>query len=303
NERYGKSLEGIHNGVLFLAGNEVAIEGGNRFLVVEGFPGLAEATRLPIKDFLEKARTPERLALITHPENGDMNNSADGFEAFSLHNSANEMSKPAFFADAIWSLPGYPALTFLRHFKRPNEALRQFDQISLKRRISLFSGTDAHANIGFQIGGDTENPGFELIIDPYEMTFGIVRTHILLEEPEKLTKEAVLETIRAGRCFIGLDRLGTTRGFMFEAVAGDNRWIMGDEAGFADGLKLKASAPHKARYVVFRNGEKFHESAMTKRVELDLKMPGVYRVELYRDDLGSPFESLPWIISNPVYIR
>jgi len=31
--------------------------------------------------------------------------------------------------------------------------------------------------------------------------------------------------------------------------------------------------------------------------------PGVYRVEVYREDLGEPFSKMPWIMSNPIYVR
>jgi hypothetical protein len=31
--------------------------------------------------------------------------------------------------------------------------------------------------------------------------------------------------------------------------------------------------------------------------------PGEYRVEVYRELLGSPFDKMPWIISNPIYVR
>jgi hypothetical protein len=37
--------------------------------------------------------------------------------------------------------------------------------------------------------------------------------------------------------------------------------------------------------------------------QFDARDPGAYRVEVYRDDLGQPFDKVPWIISNPIYVR
>ena len=302
-DTFGKSIEGLHEGVLFIGGHEVGIREENRFLVVEGFPELTASTGLSLKEFLERVKTPDRLALVTHPERGVQPNNADGIEIFSLHNKANEMNKLAFAADALWSFPSYPELTFARHFTRPDENLKLFDRISSERRFSLFAGNDAHSNVGFQIGGTANDPYFELILDRYQMMFRIVRTHILLEKGTALTKEAVIEAIRSGNCFVGLDVLGNTAGFALEAFAEDSRAFMGEEVTFAKGMRLRSVAPQTARFLVFRNGSKFHESEMTNRIELDLRSPGVYRVEVYRDDLGSPFESVPWIISNPVYVK
>lgn len=302
-DTFGKSIEGEHNGVLFISGNEVGIANDNRFLVIEGFRDLAETGRLPMKEFLERVQTPERLALTSHPEKGDHNNTTDGIEVFSLHNSAMEMSKPHFVYDAIWSFWGYPGLTYARHFKRPDRNLALFDRISADRRISLFAGTDAHSNVGFQVGGTTEDPSFELIIDKYEMMFGIVRNHVLLKEETPISRSAVLDAIRSGKSFVGLDVLGNTRGFGLMVVSASDQAVMGDELEFSDDLKLKSIAPQPARFVVFRNGKKFYESPDSRSIEINLKDKGIYRVEVYRDNLGAPFDAVPWIISNPIYIR
>jgi hypothetical protein len=67
--------------------------------------------------------------------------------------------------------------------------------------------------------------------------------------------------------------------------------------------------------VFYQNGTAVKEETMahyptqgTREYELPIDAcfevsQGTYRVEVYRDDLGSPFDKMPWIISNPIYVR
>jgi hypothetical protein len=66
---------------------------------------------------------------------------------------------------------------------------------------------------------------------------------------------------------------------------------------------LSLAAPVKARFKILRNGNQFFELPYASSAGICLRDPGVYRVEVYRDDLGPPFDKMPWIISNPIYVR
>lgn len=79
---------------------------------------------------------------------------------------------------------------------------------------------------------------------------------------------------------------------------------MGDEISFTENqTNLKINSPQTARIVIFKNGEKVLETADNKEVAFNVKEKGTYRAELYLDSLGSPFDKMPWIISNPIYIK
>jgi hypothetical protein len=58
-----------------------------------------------------------------------------------------------------------------------------------------------------------------------------------------------------------------------------------------------------ARLVISRDGQIFHEGNTNPNYTSPQLDYGVYRVEVYRDDLGPPFDKIPWIISNPIYVR
>jgi hypothetical protein len=55
--------------------------------------------------------------------------------------------------------------------------------------------------------------------------------------------------------------------------------------------------------VLFRDGEKISESTTATEMSADADRPGTYRVEVYQDALGAPFDKMPWIISDPIYLR
>ena len=299
------TLNGVYGKTLFIGGHEANAGDGDRFLLVPGSPDSFRDARLETPEFLEKYHAQNKLALITYPEkfkSWDAN--FDGVEVYSLHTNAKK-SNP-FYApfDLIWSYSAYPQATFADYLQRPDENLKKFDEIAARRKTMLFAASDAHSNIGFHLlGDDAGNKIINLKIDRYWIIFGMVRTHVLLEREKPLTRENLLEALKKGHAFIGFDALGDTSGFSFTAENGAENKIQGDETALSQGVKLKASAPHEARFVLFRNGEKIHEAADTSEITFDAKEAGAYRVEVYLDRLGRNFDRMPWIISNPIYVK
>ena len=168
----------------------------------------------------------------------------------------------------------------------------------------MFAGSDAHSNIGFHIfGSDAGSKIINLKIDRYETIFRLLRTHILLQKDEQLSQESLLAAIKDGHTFIGVDALSDTKGFSFSAENGSESKIQGDEISLTQIVNLKVSAPQNARFVIFKNGEKISEAAETSEIYFQAKEKGTYRVEAYLDVLGSPLNKMPWIISNPIYVK
>ncbi len=299
-----QTLSGVHGGVLFVGGQEVETA-TDRFLLLPGSPDAAQAKQLQTNDFLQKNHSLGKVALITYPEKFKTWNSGfDGIEVFSLHTNAKKMNPVSGVFDIIWSYYSYPELVAADYFKRPDENLQKFDEVTAQRKSTLFAGSDAHSNIGFHLfGDDAGNRIVNLKLDRYETIFHIVRTHILLEKDQQLNQENLLAALKDGHAFIGFDVLGNTEGFSFTAENGLENKIQGDEIAFAQGVNLKASAPQNARFVIFKNGGKVFENADTSEVKFQTDERGTYRIEVYLDALGSPFDQTPWIISNPIYVK
>ncbi len=293
------TLNGVYGKTLFIGGNEIDTADGDRFLMIPGSADAASLRKLPTAEVLAKLHAENRLALVTYPEKfKSWDSGFDGIEVFSLHTNAKKMNPFTAIFDAIWSFPAYPELMLASYFQRPDENLRKFDEIAATRKISLFAGTDAHSNIGVHLfGDDAGNKGLNLKIDSYETIFRLARQHVLIEKDEQATKESLIEALKAGRSYIGLDVLADTTGFRFEQVDRFEDGISPNHAGF------RIHSPIPARMVVLRNGDRLFEEANTTSVEVDLSGPEGYRVEVYLDQLGPPFDKMPWIISNPIYVR
>ena len=300
-----KTLNGIYKNVLFVGGHEADTISGDRFLLVSGSADAFSDAKLETPQFLEKYHAQNKIALITYPEKfKSWNANFDGIEVFSLHTNAKKNTPILAIPDFLWSFPGYPEMTLARFFARPDENLQKFDEISQQRKITLFAGTDAHSNIGLHIfGDDAGNKLINFKFDRYETIFRLVRAHVLLEKEKQLTTENLIEAIKNGHLFIGFDVLSNTDGFSFTAENGTDSRIMGDEIALGESVNFKAFAPLKSRFVLFKNGEKIYETKDATEMNFQTKEKGVYRVEVYLDGLGADSEKMPWIISNPIYVR
>lgn len=292
------TLNGNYDGTLFLGGQEVNTATGDRFLLIPGGAESFADARLETTPFLEKYKAQNKLVFVTYPEKLKSRAAAfDGIEVFSLHTNAKKMNPVLFAEDALWSFYSYPELLLTKYFSRPDENLRLYDELTQSRKLTLFAGTDAHSNIGFHLlGDDAQNKIINLKFDAYATIFRLARNHVLLEKDKPLTPENLLNALRNGHSFVGFDTLADTRGFNFTA----NDKIMGDEIALADKINLKATAPLAARFVIFRNGEKVFEETGTE-INFEAREKGAYRTEVYLDSIN--FNQMPWIISNPIYLR
>ncbi|MDT5157386.1 MAG: hypothetical protein QOH51_1743 [Acidobacteriota bacterium] len=302
------TLRGTHEGVLFVGGNELAAsDSGGRLFVLPGIA--ADASNSPLQDLITRARTEGRLAVVGYPEQvSDWRLSGyDGVEVYNLYTNSKRINYALLFFDGIWSYWSYPDLLFARFYERPEANLKKWDEINAARqqRAYAFAGNDAHANVGLALQEQTGEKILDIKLDPYERSFRVVRNHVLLEKGTPLDTESLLAALRAGHSFIAFDLFGDASGFRFKADNGADRRIMGDEIQLptAGTVRLSASAPVMCRMVFFRDGVVLQEVKDSSRAELSVDRKGVYRVEVYLDQLGSLLTGKPWIISNPIFVR
>jgi hypothetical protein len=140
-------------------------------------------------------------------------------------------------------------------------------------------------------------------VDPYEVSFRLVRLHVLLPSGTALDETALLQAIRLGHCFVGFDLFGDSTGFSFTLESGEGPRLQGDEVSLRPGTMLKVAIPVPGRIVIFRDGQSIADEAGVDVKTLAVTKPGIYRVEVYLPQLGKPVGEQPWIISNPLYIR
>ena len=268
------TLKGMHGGMLFINGNEVSVENGDRFL-----------------------KLPEETEIVAYPE--DFKNwttpGIDGVEVYNVFTNAKQINPVVAFFDVLWSQRSYPELIFALYLRRPDEGLKKWDQGLTRSRLTAIPGNDAHANIGVSLKDSSGKTLLGIQLDPYETSFRLVRLHVLIEGNKALDQTSLLEAVRAGHCYIGFDFLGDTTGFSFEAENPGELKIQGDEITLQEGTKLRVTTPIASRIVLYKDGAVFQEAnGITKDWQITDR--GIYRVELYQGNL-------PWIISNPIYVR
>lgn len=296
------TLNGTYEGTLFVGGNELDTHTSDRLLLIPGTHEAYLRRNIETPEFLPPFQKEGRLAFVAYPDRFRSWNTAnvDGIEVFNLSTSTRDVNYVLFIFDMLWAYGDHSDLTLATHLSRPDGNLKKYDESAKTRRLTLFAGSDAHSNIGLHLLGDETGKKFVgLKFDNYADVFRVVRTHVLLENGKTLKQETLLEALKQGHCYIGFDVLGDTKGFSFSAG-----WkIQGDEIKLADGLSLTVTVPLDSRIVLLKDGQQVSEAGSTHELAFTPKEPGTYRVEVYLDALGKPFDRLPWIMSNPIYVR
>jgi hypothetical protein len=272
------TLKGMHGGVLFINGNEVSAANGDRVLAL-----------------------PEDVSIAAYPEqfqNWDTPG-LDGVEVYNVFTNARRINSLVAFFDVLWSRRSYPDLIFALYVRRPDEALTKWDRALTQRKLTGVAGNDAHANIGVSLNDSSGHTLAGIQLDPYEVSFRLVRLHVLLDQNRALDATSLLEAVRAGHCFVGFDLLGDTTGFVYEAENSGGRKIQGDEIQLNGETRLRVRSPVAGRIVILKDGAVFSDDSGISSKDVSLTERGVYRVEVYLPQLGNRL----WIISNPVYVR
>jgi len=164
----------------------------------------------------------------------------------------------------------------------------RWDRILETRRFPGIAANDSHQN---QVMGKGKA---RVVLDPYEVSFRNVSTHILARE---FTEAAIQESLKQGRVYVSHDWLCDPTGFTFAAVNSLGVYQMGDGIPLAPGTRIIVRTPVPALLKVIHKGKVVGEM---KGAELTVQAAaaGAYRAEAWLEIDG---ELRPWIYSNPVY--
>jgi len=294
------TLNGLHGRVLFVNGNEVSAENGDRTLVT---PGSLSAEEKAVAFRSSVIRGP--VTIVAYPEEfKDWNQLfLTGVEVFNVYTNARRINPLVAFFDVVWSKRSYPDQIFALYLQRPDASLKLWDQALMHSRMTATAGNDAHANIGLSLRDSSGKTLAGIQLDPYEVSFRLVRMHVLIDRNNSFTEQNVVDALRLGHCFIGFDFLGDTSGFSFTVESGGAENIQGDEITLAADTRLKVRTPVASRVVLFKDGNVVSDEVGVTSKEYPVTQRGVYRVEVYLPQLGSLVADKPWIISNPIYVR
>jgi hypothetical protein len=191
---------------------------------------------------------------------------------------------------------------FANFFSRPDSNLQLWDGVAGApgKRFVAIAGNDAHSNVGVSLNDASGKQLLGLKLDPYERSFRMVRTHVLIKKGIELSRESILVALARGHCYLSFDIFADASGFNF-SVNGSEA-LMGDEISVNAQPRFSVTTPVWAR-IVFRKNVAVVYQGVGQTAEFSPDGPGVYRVETYLDSLPPPVTGQPWIISNPIYVR
>ena len=295
-----RPFEGYHDGVLVLVGSELSTPGGHVLGV--GFdrdPAFRFAG--DALDALDDVRHLGGAAFAAHP----FSPRADlrfrdlqlpgpwGLELLNGDADARRAGPRLLLTAASYRLNASYAL--LSGMPPIDEALARWDTLLAERDVPGLAGADAHSRLAV-------TRSVALRFPSYQALFRQARNHLLLREPlsgdAAVDRAAVLDALRAGRFYLGVDALAPADGFSFTVEdASGRRVTMGDHVVPAGPLVARAGGrvPPGARIVLKRDGAAVGESVGS--LERTVSGPGVYRVEAWL-----PGWPVPWVVTNPIYV-
>jgi hypothetical protein len=188
----------------------------------------------------------------------------------------------------------------------PSAALGQWDAVARRRHVVMLAGADAHAQIAWR-ASDPIPANLAIPVPSYESLFRAssirVRTERALTGDAKTDAAIVMRAIRAGHLYIAVDGVATPPAFELTATNSLGTVRMGDQldVGGSMTLHVRSNAPDGFTTTIW-NGT----TALTSdRTERDFSItlpegPGVYWAEVRP---GGKRASIPWITTNPIYVR
>ncbi|HEY6552108.1 MAG TPA: CehA/McbA family metallohydrolase [Vicinamibacteria bacterium] len=294
-----KPAEGYHGPLLVLVGSELSTTAGH--LVGLGIDDPVYRFSGDARDGLEDVRDLGGASFAAHPTSPRDDLRWTGWDlpgpwGLELLNGDSEWRRASWGRlarlGALYAVNARYAL--LSGLTPPKEALARWDALLARRDVSGIVGADAHSRVPITKKRSLRFPS-------YEALFGLARNHVLLPAP--LRGEAgpdavtIVEALRRGRAYVGLDALAAADGFSFTAESLGRRFTMGDEvvAGPEVRFSVRGRMPAGARIILLRDGQPLAESEPP--LTLSAPGPGVYRVEARIAGWD-----VPWILTNPIYV-
>ncbi len=300
NTLVAKPFEGYQDGVLVLVGSELSTPAGHVLGIgLDRDPAFRFAG--DALDAFDDVRYLGGVPFAAHPFSpredlrfGDLELPGEwGIELLNGDSEARRAGPRLLLTAATYRLnPSYALLAAMQPI---DEALGRWDALLARRDAAGVAGSDAHSKLAL-------TDSLALRFPSYEALFRQTRNHLLLREPLRgnaaADRAAVLEALRSGRFYVGVDALAPADGFSFTVDDGAGRRVtMGGHVLPAGALVARAGGrvPPTARIVLKRDGVVVGEAAGS--LEKALPGPGVYRVEAWL-----PGRPVPWVITNPVYV-
>jgi hypothetical protein len=298
------------DGVLCIDSVEISTNGGH--LIALDLPAAPYPLGGEAAAVVEDVTRLGGMAIVAHPDSPkgelawkDWASPISGLEWLNLDSGWRDETRARLARVAVDSFfrPG-PALASL--LNRQSTALARWDQLTATRALVGLPGHDAHGGLsrGAEEGSAWNVPRFlSPRLASYEASFATFALRVVLDESltgdPVLDARRLLDAVRAGRVFTAIDAVAGPAWVDYHVTRGEVRRNMGETVMFEDETTLvfRSTLPSEARAVLLRDGVEAAESG-TGELTFRAAGPGAYRVEV-----RSPLWDVPWIVTNPIYLR
>ena len=284
------SSQGWKEGVLVLAGSELSVSRGH--LVALDFELPSRNFSQNTEDAFYEIRAGGGFSIISHPYS-KVRWSWGKFIEYSGIEIINVDSMLRI--NILASIPSLPALlikpeyALLNMFDSPHRNLRKWDELNDLHPIYGYFSLDAHLL--------------------YRPALNLLRLHLLVRTPLSedfdTAKHQVYEALRKGRFYNSIYAAAHAYGFGFSAEEEGGKTVpMGSTVMFDSPviLNIEAPFPFAKEIHLVHNGKRIFRST-EESVSYEAAHPGTYRVEVYLTERSPLGKKIPWIVSNPIFLR
>jgi hypothetical protein len=281
--------QGWKDGVLVLAGSELSVSRGH--LVGLGFELPSRPFSQNTEDAVLEIQRAGGFSVIAHPYSKVSWTWGEFVDYGGIEIINGDSSLKRDFLSIIPYLPTLlikPKFILLKMLDNPGKNLKKWDDLNLIHPIYGYYSVDAH-----------------LLYSP---ALDFLHLHLLLRKPlfkdfEK-AKAQIFNTLREGRFYNAIDGAARAKGFRFWAKAGGRTIPMGAVSKYTSPLTIhiRVPFPFSKDVRLLRNGKKILHS-QEESLTYEVRVPGVYRVEVYLKEKSPLAKDIPWILSNPIYLR
>jgi hypothetical protein len=303
-------------GVLCLDAVEISTSGGHYIALdmpASPYPLGGEA-----RDVVEDVKRLGGFGLVAHPDSPKdelrWREWGEPFDALEIVNLDTAWRQRA--AGASWRQRVDLATRLLSYPIRPAESIASLVQpstiwdrwaaLARRRHLVTLPGADAHARIGWRTG-DPVAGSMSAPLPSYLTSFRTLSVHVRTERA--LTGNAgfdarmIIRAIRAGHSYTAMEGAASPASFDFTATNDRGTVHAGDEisAGGTLTLRVRSNAPPGFTTTIWNGTELVSGDHHQQDVSVELpEGDGVYRAEIRAT---GQFPSLPWIVSNAIYVR
>jgi hypothetical protein len=302
-----------HSGVLVIDGVELSTQAGH--YVAIGLPQTPYPLRGEARDVVDDVRRFGGFGIVAHPDSvkpglrwRDWNASFDALEWLNADTEWRD-ERPSELARALARYPFRTTETLGSLLDRPGPTLERWDVMTQRRRVVAIAAADAHARAGWR---DDDVEGYRrewfLKIPSYDASFRTFAMRVALERPLSGDAAAdattVIGGLKRGAVFSAIDAIAAPASFEFSASGTSGRIYPGDlvhETASSVTFSVRTNSQRSGTIVLLKNGRTLTSGPLPE-LTFAASGEGTYRVEVHLT--ASPGEPpVPWIVSNPVYIR